>query len=318
MILRVTSQKSHNIATLPYKVAQQYLAELVDIFQYLHSKNVAHRDLKPENCFLDSKLHIKLSDFGSSKICNTGSASSPEKSKNRRGTLVGTPDYVAPEVLLTQESDTTADLWSLGCVAYELFAGKPPFKSAEGQITFEKILWGDFTFPKDFPELAKDLCLRLIRLERDKRLGSGPNGFEKLKQHEFFSGVDFANLREADLTQMLEGVKKPLPPMSPGSPMSRTCSINSEEDVNYAVISPERSYQIEFDYFTDGNPLLRESTHTSKSLQSPHKAFETVKEGFVRKKCRWILHQRVKLILTNEPRLAYYSPDGSYMVLFFC
>ncbi len=59
--------------------------------------------------------------------------------------------YVAPEVLLTQQSDTAADLWSLGCVAYELLIGKPPFKSGNEQATFEKILWGEIEFPQVLP-----------------------------------------------------------------------------------------------------------------------------------------------------------------------
>ena len=293
--------KNSSIATIPYKLAQQYLAELVDIFEYLHSRNIAHRDLKPENCLLDSEMHIKLSDFGSSKVC-TGIPAQNSKQRNRRGTLVGTQAYVAPEVLLTQESDTTADLWSLGCVAYELFAGKPPFRASEDRSVFEKILWGDFTFPKEFPELAKDLCLRLIRLEQDKRLGSGPGGFAKLKQHEFFSGIDFATLRQNDTSS--------ISPTIESSPV-RISRINSEEDVNYAVISPEKSYQIEFDYFTEENPVLQ---HMRCISLPPRKTFTTLKEGVIRKKCGWILYQQVKLVLTNEPRLAYYSSDSVYMV----
>ena len=88
------------IAILPYKVAQQYLAEMVDVLEYLHSKGIAHRDLKPENFLIDEKMHIKFSDFGSAKFCPVS-----QLSGNRREALVGTQNYVAPEILLTQESD---------------------------------------------------------------------------------------------------------------------------------------------------------------------------------------------------------------------
>ncbi len=80
---------------MPYKLAQQYLAELVDVLEYLHTKGVAHRDIKPENCLLDEHMHIKLSDFGSAKFCNkkpteSKDPESPPKQRLRRGTLVGT------------------------------------------------------------------------------------------------------------------------------------------------------------------------------------------------------------------------------------
>jgi len=149
---------------MPYKMAQQYLAELVDVLEYIHGKGIAHRDIKPENCLLDDKMHIKLSDFGGAKMCikqgNAGDISPQvgHKGKSRRGTLVGTPEYyntepnllsyAAPEVLMTQASDTTADLWSLGCVAYEFLTGKPPFKPKETATTFERIITGDLEFPQ--------------------------------------------------------------------------------------------------------------------------------------------------------------------------
>eukprot|EP00829_Urostomides_striatus_P021802 TRINITY_DN9893_c0_g1_i2.p1 TRINITY_DN9893_c0_g1~~TRINITY_DN9893_c0_g1_i2.p1 ORF type:complete len:373 (-),score=92.17 TRINITY_DN9893_c0_g1_i2:11-1129(-) len=140
---------------LPYKIVQQYLAELVNVLEYMHGKKIAHRDLKPENCLLDTKMHIKVSDFGASKLClpttnankqaQISTSIQVKKTKMRRGTLVGTKDYVAPEVLLTQESDMAADLWSLGCMAYEMFAGKTPFKSNNPQQTYDMILCGDIT-----------------------------------------------------------------------------------------------------------------------------------------------------------------------------
>lgn len=81
---------------------QQYLAELVNVLEYMHGKKIAHRDLKPENCLLDSKMHIKVSDFGASKLCIPTSKAnkqtpSPDpvqmkKTKVRRGTLVGTKE----------------------------------------------------------------------------------------------------------------------------------------------------------------------------------------------------------------------------------
>ncbi len=77
---------------MPYHLAQQYVAELVTIFEYLKEKAIAHRDLKPENCLLDESMHIKLTDFGAAKRCIVPTASDQQKAQ-RRGTLVGTREY---------------------------------------------------------------------------------------------------------------------------------------------------------------------------------------------------------------------------------
>jgi len=280
----------HNVAFLQYRVAQQYLAEVVDILEYLRSKNIAHRDLKPDNFLLDEKMHIKFSDFGSAKVCKE------EKTRNRRGTLVGTMDYAPPEVILTQESDTTADLWSLGCVLYELFAGKPPFKCSKDENTREKILWGEFLFPGSFPELAKDLCLKLIRLEKEKRLGS--DSFNKLKEHGFFTGIDFQNLQRDK-------------PMSEIAPKEIPKSLRDEKQgMNYVTISSSRSYEISYDYYAEHSSIFR-------NVDCELANTKTLKEGFVSKECGWISYKKVKLVLTDEPRLTYYSVLNVYMVLLY-
>ena len=269
---------------------------MVAIFEYRHSNHSAHRDLKPENLLLDDKMHIKLSDFGSAKSCPPSNL----PKKIRRGTLVGTKDYVAPEVLLTQESDTAADLWSLGCVAYELFVGKPPFKSKQEEASFEKILWGDFVFPEYFPELAKDLCKRLITLERDKRLGM--RDFENLKQHEFFSGIDFNNLKRDELIIGLakNSVDKPI----------KTNSIDTDKGINYVAISPTKSYEVNYDYFSAESPTCNKN----KTRDQPKKICKIIKEGILRKEGGLAMYQKVKLVLTNEPNLTYYDSDDVYMV----
>ncbi len=79
-----------------------------------------------------------------------------------------------------------ADLWSVGCILYEFFAGKPPFKADTDFSALEKIIQGKLTFPKQFPELAKDLCRALLQVDPEKRMDAA-----QAKRHEFFHGVDF-------------------------------------------------------------------------------------------------------------------------------
>lgn len=291
------------VATLPYRMVQQYMAEIVDILEYLHANHIAHRDLKPDNFLLDRHSHIKFSDFGSAKVCSQakedgcgigldGDCVVREKRKPvvRRGTLVGTQNYVAPEVLLTQESDTRADLWSLGCILYELFAGKPPFSSWDEETTYQKILWGEFEFGEQFPEIAKDLCTKLIKLEKNKRLGSGIDGFKNLKEHDFFFGVDFASLsRDVPVSELIKN----------------THSI-SDPLVNYAVAS---SYSIDFSYYSVDSGMFHD-------VECKEIEVFKLKEGFAKKECGWISYKKVKLVLTSEPKLRYYSLHNVRMVLY--
>lgn len=164
-------------------MARLYLAQMVTIIEYLHNeKKIAHRDLKPENFLLDTDKHLRLSDFGSAIEVNsdkdTGEA--------------GTQNYAAPELLLGNEAGLGADLWSLGCILYEMFMGKPPFRAESIFLLMEKIEKREISFSNEFPELAKDLCLALLQVDEKKRLGF--NNLNSIMTHPFFSGIDFSKI----------------------------------------------------------------------------------------------------------------------------
>merc|ERR1719308_738882 len=207
--------------TLSEEVAQFYIAETVLAIDYIHSLGFIHRDIKPDNLLLDSKGHIKLSDFGlctglkkshrteyyrdlvgpdSDNNCRPVSARKRAESwKASRRTLaystVGTPDYIAPEVFLQNGYDKTCDWWSLGVIMYEMLVGYPPFCSETPRETYIKILdWKQsLVFPPEVPisEKAARTILRFCD-EMKTRVA----GMSDIKGLDWFQGVDWLHIRE--------------------------------------------------------------------------------------------------------------------------
>ena len=159
-----------------------YILELVLALESLHKNNMVYRDLKPENILLDSKGHVKLTDFGLSKIL--------EDEDDKAFTLCGTPQYLAPEVLLKQGYDKMVDWWSLGCVMYEMLMGRLPFAIKRGMINL-KIYEKKVDYPRKISNEARDLIEKFLVVNPTERLGYGPNGTDDIKNHPFFNGVDW-------------------------------------------------------------------------------------------------------------------------------
>eukprot|EP01055_Gregarina_sp_Pseudo9_P005821 Gregarina_sp_Pseudo_9__5820@NODE_887_length_2095_cov_3_670233_g833_i0_p1_GENE_NODE_887_length_2095_cov_3_670233_g833_i0NODE_887_length_2095_cov_3_670233_g833_i0_p1_ORF_typecomplete_len441_score79_07Pkinase/PF00069_25/4_2e69Pkinase_Tyr/PF07714_17/9_9e42cNMP_binding/PF00027_29/6_8e22Kinaselike/PF14531_6/1_5e16Pkinase_fungal/PF17667_1/2_3e09Kdo/PF06293_14/3_8e06WaaY/PF06176_11/0_00022FTA2/PF13095_6/0_98FTA2/PF13095_6/0_41Seadorna_VP7/PF07387_11/0_02RIO1/PF01163_22/0_022APH/PF01636_23/0_31_NODE_887_ len=166
--------------------AQFYLGSIIVAIEYLHERNIAYRDLKPENVLLDSQGYTKLIDFGCAK-----------KMKERSYTLVGTPHYMAPEVILGKGYALTADIWTFGVVLYEFVCGPLPFgNDAEDQLEiFRDILTGRLVFPhyvedQDAINLMKRLLCRLPEV----RIGCSLNGYKDIKEHPFFRDFNWDRL----------------------------------------------------------------------------------------------------------------------------
>ena len=160
-----------------------YILELVLAIEFLHKKNMIYRDLKPENILLDEKGHVKLTDFGLSKIL--------EEDNEKTFTICGTPQYLAPEVLLKKGYDKAVDWWSLGCVMYEMLSGRLPFCIKRGMKLTQKIYERGVEYPKSLTNEAIDLIQKLLVVDPQKRLGQGPNGSDEIKNHPFFKGVNW-------------------------------------------------------------------------------------------------------------------------------
>ena len=158
-----------------------YIMELVLSLEALHNNKMVYRDLKPENILLDSKGHVKLADFGLSKIL--------DEENDKAFTICGTPQYLAPEILLRKGYDKAVDWWSLGCVMYEMLAGKLPYAVKRGAKMSIKIYDQEVQYPSNMNKDAKDFIQKLLIKNPSERLGSGPNGIEDIKNHPFFKGI---------------------------------------------------------------------------------------------------------------------------------
>ena len=164
--------------------AKFYVSEIVAAIEYLHKKKIVYRDLKPENVLISDTGHVKLTDFGLSKIF--------KKSKEKAYTICGTPQYLAPEVIISEDGyDSTVDWWSLGCVLYELLIGRAPFRICLGDSLNEDLYKKKILIPDYVCEDAKDLITKLLVVEPKKRLGYGENGAKKIKHHPFFKGINW-------------------------------------------------------------------------------------------------------------------------------
>ncbi|XP_064963018.1 uncharacterized protein LOC135637094 isoform X2 [Musa acuminata AAA Group] len=223
--------------TLTEDVARFYVAETVLAIESIHKHNYIHRDIKPDNLLLDRNGHMKLSDFGLCKPLDSSSfpnlnepdystgrnvkhvlddkrsnvSPAPRRTqqeqlqhwqKNRRMlaySTVGTPDYIAPEVLLKRGYGMECDWWSLGAIMYEMLVGYPPFYSEDPMSTCRKIVnWRNhLKFPEEAklsPE-AKDLISRLL-CNVEHRLGT--KGAHEIKAHPWFKGIHWERLYQME------------------------------------------------------------------------------------------------------------------------
>ena len=183
------------------RTAAFYLAEIILALEHLHSMNVLHRDLKPENVLVGNDGHLCLTDFGLAKDF-TGNGGEDDWAR----TLCGTMEYMAPEMVARKWYGKGADYWSLGCIAYEMMSGKPPFESKKGsKDLFRKIMSERVRMPDLISACACKLLKGLLNRDVNKRFGSSKGtflevgGVAALKQQTFFAGLDWGKLERKEI-----------------------------------------------------------------------------------------------------------------------
>lgn len=201
-----------------------YTAEMILAIESVHNLNYIHRDLKPDNVLLGEDGHIKLTDFGLCKHAEIRATPKKDLEKysmkhsenfnalkqmlNKRlgykrdrklaFSTVGTPDYIAPEVFGPKGYDETVDWWSIGVILFEMLVGYPPFFADDSTVTCQKILHWKKTLviptEANLSDEATDLIKKLV-CDAEDRLGR--NGATEIKEHAWFDGLDWDNIKSS-------------------------------------------------------------------------------------------------------------------------
>ena len=176
------------VGRFPVDQARVYIAQIVLIFDYLHNKNIIYRDLKPENILIHKSGFLKLTDFGFAKIV-----------EGRTYTLCGTPEYLAPEIILNKGHGKPVDWWTCGILLYEMIAGIDPFSDDDPMMVYQKILKGKIKFPSGFDSNAKSLIKHLLDSDLTKRYGNLKNGVKDITGHRFFKNLEWDKLLRKEI-----------------------------------------------------------------------------------------------------------------------
>uniref|UniRef100_A0A3B3W2M1 non-specific serine/threonine protein kinase n=1 Tax=Poecilia latipinna TaxID=48699 RepID=A0A3B3W2M1_9TELE len=281
-----------NMGPLPVEMSRMYFAETVLALEYLHNYGIVHRDLKPDNLLITSMGHIKLTDFGLSKIGLMNMTTNLYEGHIEKDTrefvdkqVCGTPEYIAPEVILRQGYGKPVDWWAMGIILYEFLVGCVPFfgdtpEELFGQVVSDEIIWpeGDDALPAD----AQDLITRLLWQSPLERLGTG--GASEVKQHPFFVGLDWNGL----LRQKAEFIPQ----------------LEAEDDTSYFDTRSDRYHHLASDEDEETNDEessleIRQFSSWSHRFSKVKTAMSNIKNkqlkrlSFVSKNTPWIQNSKV-------------------------
>jgi serine/threonine protein kinase len=203
-----------------HSAAKFYIAVMVSALKHLHKKRVIHRDLRPENILLMESGYPKLVDFGLAK-CVIG----------KTYTTCGSPDYMAPEILVGTGHTRAVDWWSVGVLTFELLVGHSPFSSSNPMDSYSKVMRGitNVPFPRELHGAAGDLIHGSLQREPVDRLAMRQGGVDNVQKHDWFAGFQWQELKEMNL-------------VPPHKPVLKSCIDRSNYKVTKADMPKPEQY----------------------------------------------------------------------------
>ncbi|XP_024990194.1 3-phosphoinositide-dependent protein kinase 2-like isoform X2 [Cynara cardunculus var. scolymus] len=287
--------------------ARFYAAEVVDALEYIHNLGLIHRDIKPENLLLTSEGHIKIADFGSvkpmqdSRITVLPNAASDDKAC----TFVGTAAYVPPEVLNSSPATIGNDLWALGCTLFQMLSGTSPFKDASEWLIFQRIIARDVRFPDYFSDDARDLIDKLLDTDPAKRPGAGRDGYGSLKNHSFFRGIDWRDIRSRSPPRLALETKGHTSGHSSGGDDTPDSSWNPTHIGDAGNTISDVTSSSDTGHITKLASIDSFDSRWQQFLEPG----ESILMISMVKKLQKLSSKKVQLILTNKPNLIYVDPS---------
>ena len=178
---------------------QFYIGSILLMLDYLQKKYISHRDIKPSNIMIDNNGYLKMIDFGTAKVL-----------KDYTSTIIGTPHYIAPEILQGKGYSLSCDFWSLGICMFEIFYGFYPFGNSANEVIdiYKEVLKKHLEFPYDSNKfkIVNGFIKELLAKKVNERICN----VSKLKKAEFFKGFDFDKLNDFQLEPPFKPEKKDL------------------------------------------------------------------------------------------------------------
>ena len=210
---------------------QFYIGSILLMLDYLQKKFIAHRDIKPSNIMIDTNGYLKMIDFGTAKIL-----------KDYTSTIIGTPHYIAPEILQGKGYSLSCDFWSLGICMFEIFYGIYPFGNNANEVIdiYKEVLKKSLSFPSDKYSNVNHFIKALLAKKINERLCN----VSKLKQKSFFEGFDFNKLNDFQLEPPFKPIKNDLSKFLKNTEPYENI-FKDEKDTN---LSPKRRKKDEEEY----------------------------------------------------------------------
>ena len=199
-----------------------YIGSILLMLDYLQKKYIAHRDIKPSNIMIDDNGYLKMIDFGTAKVL-----------KDYTSTIIGTPHYIAPEILQGKGYSLSCDFWSLGICMYEIFYGSYPFGNTANDVIdiYKEVLKKSLVFPYDSNQYKK--INNFIKELLTKKVNERTCNVSKLKKNEFFKGFDFDKLNDFQLDPPFKPDKKDL-----------SCYLKDTKQLYESTFKEEKDYNL--------------------------------------------------------------------------